>query len=83
MHHIAGDIYFSTGKNAFSRPDEAIASSTMRTYAGYAGWAPGQLQSEIGNGDWLMVHTHPKIIFEKNTEGLWQRLSKRWSGKWI
>lgn len=83
MHRIAGDIYFSTGQNAFSRPAEAIANSSTRTYAGYAGWAPGQLQSEIGRGDWLMVHTDPRIIFEEDVKGLWQRLTKRWSGKWI
>ena len=83
MHRIAGDIYFSTAKNVFSRPAEAIAKTTTRTFAGYAGWAPGQLQNEIARGDWLMVHTHPGIVFENDTKGLWQRLIKRWKGKWI
>lgn len=83
MHRIADDIYFATGKNAFSRPAEDIAKSISRTYAGYAGWAPGQLQNEISRGDWLMVHTHPKIIFQEDTESLWHQLTKRWKGKWI
>lgn len=83
MHRIAGDIYFATGKNAFTNALDSIAPSGVRTYAGYAGWTAGQLQNEIRRGDWLMVHTDPKIIFEKDTESLWQRLTKRWSGKWI
>ncbi len=83
MHRIAGDIYFSTGENAFSRPQKSAALIARRTYAGYVGWTPGQLQNEISRGDWLMVHTHPAIIFEENTESLWHRLTKRWKGKWI
>lgn len=83
MHHIADDIYFSTAKHAFDRSPKYSANTATRTYAGYAGWATGQLQNEIDRGDWLMVHTRPGIIFEKDTESLWQRLTKRWTGKWI
>jgi putative transcriptional regulator len=81
MHHIANDVYFSTAENAFSQT--LNPSTSTRTFAGYAGWAAGQLQNEINRGDWLMVHTSPKIIFEKDTDTLWQRLSKQWKGKWI
>lgn len=79
MHLIADDVYFSTGKNAFSRP----LDGKSRTYAGYAGWAAGQLQNEISRGDWLIVHTDPKIIFADDPSRLWQHLIKRWSGDWI
>jgi len=83
MHRITNDIYFSTGKNVFSRSFDSSQNSASRTYAGYAGWAAGQLQNEINRGDWLMVHTNPKIIFEKDTDNLWRRLTQRWNGKWI
>ncbi len=83
MHRIADDVYFSTGRNIFTHPPKLTAHTETRTYAGYAGWAAGQLQREIHRGDWIMVRTHPKIIFEDSTENLWQRLSKRWKGKWI
>jgi len=83
MHRIADDIYFSTGKNAFSRSFDSTVNIDLRTYAGYAGWAAGQLQNEISRGDWMMVHTYPDIIFEDDTENLWHRLTKRWTGKWI
>ena len=79
MHHIAANIYFSTAKNALSNP----INGTSRIYAGYAGWSPGQLQKEIERGDWILVHTEPSIIFDSNSDDLWQRLSKHWSGLWI
>lgn len=79
MLRIADDIYFSTGKNAFGRP----LADTVRTYAGYAGWAARQLQNEINRGDWLVIHANPAIIFEDNPSKLWNRLIKTWSGDWI
>lgn len=79
MHRITDDIYFSTGRNAFDYPINGAA----RAYAGYAGWAPGQLQHEIHRGDWLVVKTDPAIVFDKNMDGLWIRLKNRWSGNWI
>ncbi len=79
MHHVADDVYFATGKVAFR---QTIQGST-RTFAGYAGWAPSQLQGEIDRGDWLVVHTNPSIIFGDDVKTLWRQLSQRWSGKWI
>ncbi len=79
MHLIANNIYFSTAKNAFKHP----VTNSSRTYAGYAGWASGQLQNEIDRGDWLLVHTPPDIIFEQKINDLWQTLFRRWSGDWI
>lgn len=79
MHLITDNLYFSTGKNAFDHP----VSGNARGYAGYAGWAPGQLRYEIERGDWLVVKTNPAIVFDKNLSGLWTRLKSRWSGNWI
>lgn len=79
MHLITDHLYFSTGKNAFGYP----INGTARAYAGYAGWAPGQLQHEIRRGDWLVVKTDPAIVFDENLPGLWLRLKNRWSGNWI
>jgi len=79
MYHITDNLYFSTGKKAFGY----ATSNKTHAYAGYAGWAPGQLQFEIDRGDWLVVKTDPGIVFDKNLPGLWTRLKNRWSGDWI
>lgn len=49
----------------------------LRFFAGYAGWAPGQLQGEIERGDWWVVPADPETVFRKNTETLWDDLSRR------
>lgn len=79
MHLIADNIYFSTAQNAFRYP----LGSRSRTYAGYTGWASGQLQYEIDRGDWLLIQTQPEIIFDEDPGGLWKRLIKGWSGQWL
>jgi putative transcriptional regulator len=49
----------------------------IRFYSGYSGWAPGQLQSELDRGDWLLVDADPKTPFLKDTSRLWQDLVRR------
>lgn len=48
-------------------------SKKIRTFAGYAGWSPGQLEDELKRHAWL---THPaslELIFGK-TDKLWQSI---------
>jgi putative transcriptional regulator len=43
-------------------PDRAILA------LGYAGWSPGQLESEIQANGWLNCPADPDLIFDKNLE---------------
>jgi putative transcriptional regulator len=49
----------------------------LRLYLGYAGWAPGQLRTEIDRGDWWVLDADPDIVFRKDMKGLWEELSTR------
>ena len=42
---------------------------------GYSGWDKNQLNSEIQNGDWLIVPADVKSIFKKNDEEKWNSYS--------
>ena len=46
----------------------------LKTFAGYAGWSPGQLESEMKRDAWL---THPAtldLVFDPEPEKLWQKI---------
>ncbi len=51
--------------------------STFRVFVGYAGWAGGQLDAEIGRGDWTVLPADPAIVFDPAPESVWGRLAPR------
>jgi putative transcriptional regulator len=54
----------------------------VRAYAGYAGWGPGQLDTEVAHGDWVIGPADSKIIFEGKPETMWENMLERLSGDW-
>jgi len=40
---------------------------------GYAGWSPGQLESEIQNNGWLTVDADDDLVFDYDAETKWNR----------
>jgi len=45
----------------------------LRIFVGHAGWAPGQLEAEIDNGDWTLKRAEPQAIFSAKSEHPWPR----------
>lgn len=43
----------------------------LRIFAGHAGWAPGQLQEEIGEGAWRLERADANKIFDRKSEHPW------------
>jgi putative transcriptional regulator len=43
----------------------------LRIFVGHAGWAPGQLESEIDRGAWALRRAEPDAIFNGKSEHLW------------
>jgi len=84
MREVVDNIYFTVGLNAVIHGvPKSVDGEATRAYAGYTGWAPGQLQAEIKRGDWIIVEADPNIIFDENPNNLWKHLTKIWSGNWI
>lgn len=44
---------------------------------GYAGWAPGQLESEIAHGGWDVVRADESLVFDEDDATKWMRARKR------
>eukprot|EP00752_Nemacystus_decipiens_P014105 g12541.t1 len=47
----------------------------MRFIVGYAGWGPGQLESELNHGGWLVTRADAAVVFDPDADdGLWMRV---------
>ena len=55
------------GKLAAEPPEE------FRLMLGYAGWGPGQIDSELLRGDWLTTEPQPDLVFSDDIAALWSR----------
>lgn len=55
----------------------ARAVRRLRVFAGYAGWAAGQLEAEIGEGAWYVVDSLTDDLFGAEPETLWRRVLRR------
>ena len=54
--------------------DRAESKANLRFFAGYAGWAPGQLDRELAIGSWHIVAATEAIVFTDDPGGIWRRL---------
>lgn len=52
-------------------------SSRTRVVIGYAGWGPGQLESEIAASSWLTMEVDPSLIFDVPSEEMWEQAIRR------
>jgi putative transcriptional regulator len=60
-------------------PDAANSSlRRLRVYAGYAGWAPGQLDGELEQGAWIVQEAHPDDPFRDGD--IWSEALRRKGG---
>lgn len=59
---------------------EALAG--VRIFAGYAGWASGQLEDELGDGGWFVVEPVAEDVTGSEPQELWERVLRR-NGGWF
>ena len=51
-----------------------------RVFAGYAGWGPGQLESEIAEESWIIEQALPEDVFTEDPDDLWSAVLRRKGG---
>lgn len=65
-------------------PADSLAPhlAALRIYAGYAGWAPGQLDDELARGSWAVVPVDDPVLdaFHSDTEQMWSSVLTRAGG---
>jgi putative transcriptional regulator len=69
---VTEDVYVATELNAM----ESLAGSDegqVLFYIGHAGWGPGQLETELADGSWLVLPAAAEHIFgDHDTNALWK-----------
>lgn len=71
------DVYYTGSKDVLiemlGRPG---AQKKVRVYAGYTGWAPGQLEHEVSRGDWIIGNADAEMIFSEDPSKSWPEVFK-------
>lgn len=77
--HVLKQVYLSMHpdniRGLLSQPGRGY-----RLYAGFAGWAPRQLEGELFRADWFVLPADERLLFRKDPEGLWEELVRKASG---
>jgi len=60
--------------------DVAGDIGALRVFAGYAGWAPDQLEQEVSQGAWFVVDSLPEDPFHTQPDELWHEVLRRQPG---
>jgi putative transcriptional regulator len=74
--HVLQGIYLSMHPAILER-----LSAPYRMYAGFAGWMPLQLESEIQRDGWYVLPAREELLFRKDTSGMWEELVERARGQ--
>lgn len=71
-------VYFSLQMKSLNELlTRAPSQDRFRIYSGYAGWSSGQLQREIDRGDWRILPADADLLFQEETDSLWETLFRR------
>ena len=83
-HFIFEDVYLCPGVETLERLiADSAPPNRFRVFAGYAGWAPGQLEHELSRKDWIVVNSNAETVFRDDPENIWKELIERSSGRWV
>ncbi|MFE3248906.1 YqgE/AlgH family protein [Streptomyces sp. NPDC059209] len=72
-------VHGAIGLVDLETPPELLARAlgSLRIFAGYAGWGPGQLQNELTEGAWYVVESEPGDVSSPRPENLWRAVLRR------
>ncbi len=74
--HVLKHVYLSMHPRNLAALLEA-PGARFRLYAGFAAWAPGQLEREFGRDAWHVLPADEALLFREDTSGLWEALLRK------
>jgi putative transcriptional regulator len=72
-------VHGAIGLVDLEAPPELLAAElgSLRIFAGYSGWGPGQLEKELTDGAWYVVESEPGDVSSPSPEKLWRSVLRR------
>lgn len=61
---ISDELGLTTSKDVLEAMGRGVGPDDVIVSLGYAGWSPGQLETEIAQNAWLTVEADPDVMFE-------------------
>ncbi len=81
---VFDDIYVSSSRALLqTMANDRGPDKKFRLYAGYAGWASGQLDREVARGGWHILRADVATVFDKASSEIWPELIHRSSALWV
>ena len=74
---IADGLSVSTSPELLRRLLEPNPPADTRLIVGYAGWGPGQLESELEESVWLLSDVDRELLFTTPADDMWERAIRR------
>ncbi len=75
---VLGDVYLVSTQPLLEKTLAGSAGpDQFHAYAGYCGWAAGQLQSEMAKGVWYIFNGAANWVFDSDPASVWSRLIAR------
>ena len=74
---LGGELAVTGEAGAFGLFLEAAGGLDFRLLLGCAGWSPGQLEAEIGEGAWLPASLEPDLVFDFEGDRAWDEAYRR------
>ncbi len=70
---VTESIFISTSREILEAIARGEGPESYMLCLGYAGWAKGQLESEIAEGAWLTLPPHAEVLFRSPLDERWRR----------
>jgi len=70
---VGDDVWFA-GSLDVLRMVASDPPQALQMLLGYAGWGPGQLESELAEGAWLLAPVSHQVVFDVDPSGMWDHV---------
>jgi len=73
IKHVIEGVHFAGSFDVLRRVAQSPPED-LRMLLGYAGWGPGQLESELAEGAWLVVPASAEVVFDVEASVMWEHV---------